>query len=248
MCWCLKSILALHSGKTLICRQRSYTVPYFPMNNNNNTVLCFPLLKLATLLLLLWYNNGYFSQRCRLYFAFVRRDSAEWEVCDDGCRRKWGFQKVRGRLRREVGTRLVGCYSVYIIQTLTVISLIEHALYTHRIKTLNIIIVWTESVALLSKAELELQKHSSASSPDSQSVSQSVSRLRCRCSWLREPCPAAHTRSSLTADGICKHCRQVSREEACVCACVMHPVNVFSFPVAVDSFFFVIPSLNHPCQ
>jgi len=62
---------------------------------------------------------------------------------------------VRGRLRREVGRRLVGCYSVYITQTFTVISLIDLAIYTHIIKPLNIIIVWTKSVkvALLEKAE-----------------------------------------------------------------------------------------------
>lgn len=64
---------------------------------------------------------------------------------------------MRGRLRREVGRRLVGCYSVYITQTFTVISLIDHALYTNIIKTLNIFIVWTKSVkvALFSKGELE---------------------------------------------------------------------------------------------
>lgn len=63
---------------------------------------------------------------------------------------------MRGRLRREVGRQMVGCYSVYITQTFTVISLIDHALYTHIIKPLNIIIiVWTKSVkvALLEKAE-----------------------------------------------------------------------------------------------
>lgn len=64
--------------------------------------------------------------------------------CEGGCAGKWE------------GGWLDGCYSVYITQTFTVISLIDHALYTHIIKTLNIIIVWTKSVkvALFSKGEL----------------------------------------------------------------------------------------------
>lgn len=148
-----KTCMTSYSGKDIFW---IYSVPCFPFKNQRLSFIFLP------------WSWKPFSCSCDIItvipvidLAYILR--SRWggtALNGKCCRRKWGFQKVRGRLRREVGRRLVGCYSVYITQTFTVIYLIDHALYTHIIKPLNIIIVvWTKSVkvALLEKSRVEVR-------------------------------------------------------------------------------------------